>query len=138
MFRWMIAYLASLIVFLIADGIIIVSVGAKVYRSTLREVLAEHFRVAPIVCFYLLFTSGLCYFAIVPALGEGKWQTAAIRGVLYGLFTYSTYALTCYAAIRNWTLQLAMTDLCGGTLLSGAVAVAAFLIAIAFNRTSPS
>jgi uncharacterized membrane protein len=132
MFRWMTAYLASLIVFLVADGIIILSFGARLYRSTLRDVLAEHFHVVPIIFFYLLFISGLCYFAIVPALSEGRWQTAAIRGALYGLFTYSTYALTCYAAIRNWTLQLAMTDLCGGTLLSGAVAVAAFLIAMRF------
>jgi uncharacterized membrane protein len=132
MFRWMIAYLAGLLTFLVADGIIIASFGARFYRSTLRDVLADHFHVAPIVCFYLLFTSGLCYFAIGPALSDGRWQTAAIRGALYGLFTYSTYALTCYAAVRNWTLQLAMTDICGGTLLSGAVAVAAFLIAMRF------
>jgi uncharacterized membrane protein len=132
MLRLVIAYASSLIVFLIVDGLIILSFGAKAYKATLKDVIADSFHIPPIMLFYLLFAFGLCYFAVAPALQEGRWQTAALRGALYGLSTYATYSLTCYAAIRNWTFQLAATDLCGGTIVACFVAVSAYLISTRF------
>ena len=129
MFRLSIAYASSLVLFLIVDGVVIFTFGARLYKETLGGVIADSFRIPPIVLFYLLFTFGLCFFAVAPALQNSRWQTAAVRGALYGLCTYGTYSLTCYSAIRNWTLQLAMTDLCGGTAIACVVAVSAYLIA---------
>lgn len=62
-----IAYVSSLVVFLLVDGLIIVSLGARVYKDTLKDVIADSFHVPPIVFFYLLFAAGLCYFAVAPA-----------------------------------------------------------------------
>jgi uncharacterized membrane protein len=132
MVRLVVAYVVSLLIFLLIDGVIIFSFGAKLYKSTLGDVIADSFRLAPIVLFYLVFTFGLCYFAVAPALQEHRWQIAAVRGAVYGLSTYATYALTCYAAIRNWTLQLAATDLTGGTILASVVAVTAYFITARF------
>ena len=132
MVRLAVAYVASLLVFLIVDGVIIFSFGAKLYKNTLCDVIADNFRITPIVLFYLLFTFGLCYFAVSPAIQQDRWQIAVVRGALYGLSTYATYTLTCYAAIRNWSLQLAVTDLTGGTVLASVVAVSAYFISTRF------
>jgi uncharacterized membrane protein len=129
MYRISIAYAATLIAYLVVDGVVIFSFGAKVYKNTLGDVIADSFHIRPIVLFYLLFTFGLCYFAVLPALDDGRWQTAALRGALYGLCAYGTYSLTCYSAIRNWTLQLAAMDLCGGTVIAAVVATSALLVA---------
>lgn len=129
MYRLAIAYASTLLAYLIVDGVVIFSFGAKVYKDTLGDVIADTFHLPPIVLFYLLFAFGLCYFAVAPALDDGRWQTAALRGALFGLCAYGTYSLTCYSAIRNWTLQLAAMDLCGGTAIAMLVATSAFLVA---------
>ena len=76
MYRLSIAYVSSLAVFLIVDGLIIFTFGAKLYRQTLKDVIADSFHVPPIVLFYLLFAFGLCYFSVAPALQDGRWQTS--------------------------------------------------------------
>ena len=129
MVRLAVAYLAGLLTFLIIDGLIIFSFGARLYRSTLGNTLADNFRISPIVLFYLLFIAGLCYFAVEPALEQNRWQVATMRGAIYGLSTYATYSLTCYAVIRNWSLQLAVTDLLGGTVVASLVAITSYFIA---------
>jgi uncharacterized membrane protein len=130
--RLIAAYFTSFIVFLAVDAVIIFSFGARSYRNTLQDVLAQDIKIAPAVLFYLLFCAGRVCFAVVPGLEAGQWRVAALKGALYGLFTYAKFALTCYAAIRNWTFQLAATDLCGGTMISCATAIIAALVAMRF------
>jgi uncharacterized membrane protein len=132
MVRLAVFYLASLLTFLIIDGLVIFSFGAKVYKNTLGNTLADRFHIPPIALFYLLFIFGLCYFAVEPALQQNRWQIASIRGTIYGLCTYATYTLTCYGVIRNWSFQLAATDLVGGAIIAGFVATTAYFIASLF------
>jgi uncharacterized membrane protein len=77
------------IVFLVVDGLIILSFRARLYKDALKDVIADSF-----VLLYLLFAFGLCYFAMSPAPDDDRLRTAALRGALYGLCTYATYSLT--------------------------------------------
>ena len=49
---------------------------------------------------------------------------AIAYGAMFGFFAYSTYDLSNYATLRNWTLQLTLIDIAWGTVL-GALAAAA-------------
>ena len=54
--------------------------------------------------------------------------TALIYGCLFGFFTYSTYDLSNYATLRNWSLALTVVDIVWGTILAGFAATVSFWI----------
>ena len=63
-----------------------------------------------------LIVVGVVFFAVAPALESDRAATAALRGALFGFFTYATYDLTSQATVRNWTWTLSLTDMAWGTL----------------------
>ena len=46
--------------------------------------LEPQFRLAPAICFYLIYIAGIVFFAILPALQEGGLGKAALNGLLLG------------------------------------------------------
>jgi len=65
--------------------------------------------VSAIICYLAL--TGLLYYFIIR---EGK---SAKDAALLGLGTYAVYETTSYAVLKNWDLQVAVTDtLWGGAL----------------------
>jgi uncharacterized membrane protein len=120
MLHYAITFLAVLIAFAAIDSVWIGTVAAPLYKSALGPVMLDKFRVAPAIVFYLLQIIGMMVF-VVPAPGatQGLGRTALL-GALYGLFTYSTFDLTNYAILRNWTLLLTVTDIAWGCVLSAA------------------
>ena len=133
MARYAIAYFSTLIVFFGLDLIFLSTIGGKAYKQTLGDVLNPNFNVAPAVVFYLLIIVGILYFAVWPAFEDGRWQTALLRGALFGFFSYMTYDLTSQAVIRNWTLGLTITDLIWGTVLTAVAATAGYAITTALK-----
>lgn len=105
------------------------TIGARLYKQTLGDILLPSVNIAPAIAFYLLYPLGLVYFAVIPSLKSGSSSDALINGALFGLFAYATYELTNYATLRNWTLQITVVDIAYGAIASGAVAaVAAALV----------
>jgi uncharacterized membrane protein len=133
MARYAVAYISTLVVFFGLDLVFLSTIGGKLYKQTLGDVLNPDFKVAPAVAFYLLMMLGILYFVLGPALDEGRWQVAATRGALFGFFTYMTYDLTSQAIIRNWTFGLTITDLIWGTVLTAAAATGGYLITTALK-----
>ena len=128
MLQLVIAYAATLVVFLGLDAAYLSAFGLRLFKSTLGDVLAPNLAVTPAILFYLVVPVGLLIFAVIPAFGTGKWSTALIYGALFGFFTYGTYDMTNWTTIRNWTPTLALTDMAWGTCLSGVSAAAAMLV----------
>lgn len=126
--RILILYISTLVVFLGLDAVWITKVAVPFYRSTLGSIVLERARIAPAVIFYLLNTSGILIFAILPALRSGSWTNAALLGALFGLMTYGCFVFTNHAVIRPWTAGLAWTDLAWGTLLTAIATLVAYLI----------
>ena len=123
-----IAYAATLIVFLGCDAVYLATIGGRLFKETLGDVLAPSVSFAPAILFYLVFPIGLVIFAVTPALGTGRWTTALVFGALLGFFAYGTYDMTNWATIRNWTPTISIVDVIWGTCLSGAAATAALLV----------
>jgi uncharacterized membrane protein len=119
------AYIASLVIFLVFDGIWLSIMGNLVYRPTLGDILLTNLRIAPALVFYAAFPVGIVAFVVMPALKAGGAGTAATYGLLFGAIAYATYDLTNYATLRNWTLQLTIMDIVYGAIVTAATAVAA-------------
>lgn len=128
MARILVAYVATLVAFVAIDAAYLASIGARLFKSTLGDVLAPSFAIPPAILFYLIFPIGLLIFAVMPALENGRWTHAAMFGALLGFFAYMTYDLTNWATIRNWTSTLTLVDLIWGTCLGAASATVAFFV----------
>lgn len=122
----LIAYLVTAAVFLPLDLLWLRYVGQGFYRERLGDMLAEDFRLAPAVAFYVLYIAGIVVFALQPALAAGSWRTALGYGALLGLVAYSTYDLTNLATLRHWSISVSILDILWGAVVSATAAVTAF------------
>ena len=129
--KYVIAYIAALVVMLALDFVWLSAVGT-LYRETLGDMLlpeASFPYYPPAIAFYLLYVVGVVYFAVIPALNEGRVARAVINGALFGFLAYATYDLTNYATLRNWTLRITLADMAWGAFLSAVGASAGYIAA---------
>lgn len=117
-------YIYALVSLLIIDGAWLAVMVPRVYRPQLAHLMAEKPVLWAAGLFYILFTIGLTYLIIEPALKAGLGTGALFfRAALFGLVAYATYDLTNLATMRQWPLGITVLDMLWGALLSGAVAV---------------
>ncbi|RDJ03037.1 DUF2177 family protein [Rhizobium grahamii] len=115
---YIVAYLATLIVFTAIDFIWLSTMADRLYRPILGDMLSPTFRLAPAVVFYLIYAVGLTFFAVRIGLVSGSSATAALYGALVGFTAYATYDLTNQSTLKNWSTTLTIADLFWGTFLS--------------------
>ncbi len=108
-------YLATLIPFLILDGIMITYVTKPLFDQHIGY-LMSNLRPAPAVAFYLLYIAGLIYLVSLPAIKSNS--AILIPAAVIGFMAYGTYEFTSYAIMKDWTFQMLATDLIWGTLLT--------------------
>lgn len=123
-----ITYAAILLPFGLLDAVWLSAMGPRLYRPTLGDILLQNVNVAPAIVFYLIYPIGLLIFAVLPALKSESIASALIYGALFGALAYATYDLTNHATLRNWTLQLTLTDMAWGTFASGVASATAFYL----------
>jgi uncharacterized membrane protein len=123
MAQWIVAYLLALVLFAAIDITWLMSVGGKLYKETLGDILLADIRLGPAAAFYLFYPAGLVTFGVAPGLRDGSIGTAGLMGAAFGLFAYGTYELTNFATLRNWTLSITVIDMVYGLIASGLVAL---------------
>ena len=126
--RYAIAYLATAVVFLVADMIWLGFVAKNFYRDHLGELLLEQPSLPVAAAFYALYVVGIIIFAVAPALREETWVTAAVYGALFGFFAYATYDLTNLATLKNWPPIVSIVDLIWGTCVTAVAATGGYAI----------
>ena len=127
-----IAYLAVGVAFLILDAIWLTTMADLLYRPLLAGKLEEPFRLAPAICFYLIYVGGIVFFAVLPSLQDGGIGKAALNGAVLGLVAYATYDLTNQATLRDWPLTITLADIPWGAFVTAVGASAGFLAASRF------
>lgn len=127
-----VAYLAAGIAFLIVDAIWLTAMADTLYRPLLGDKLEPHFKLAPAICFYLIYIAGIVFFAVMPALQGGGLAKAALNGAVLGLVAYATYDLTNQATLRDWPLAITLADIPWGAFVTATGASAGFLVASRF------
>lgn len=121
-------YFISLVVFSGLDLLWIWAISKRLYRTNMEGLLRAKFSIIPAVIFYLLYTLGLMIFVIVPAFNNTSLGQAMGMGVLFGMFTFSTYSLVNLAIVREWSLLTGLVDIIEGMLITGIACTVAFYI----------
>ncbi len=124
------AYFFTLIAFLVIDFIWLSTMASRLYRPAIGDLLAENFRLAPAIIFYLIYAAGLTFLAVRPALISGQWTTALVYGAAVGFMAYATYDLTNQATLKSWSTTLTIADLLWGTFVSAAAAIIGYLVTV--------
>ncbi|UVC09252.1 DUF2177 family protein [Rhizobium sp. TH2] len=120
----LVAYVATLVVFVAIDFIWLSSMANVLYKPTMGDMLAPDFRLAPAVLFYLIYVAGLTFFAVRPSLQSLDLLIALFYGAAFGFVAYATYDLTNQATLKNWSTTLTIADLAWGSFLSAIAAAA--------------
>jgi uncharacterized membrane protein len=132
MFIYVIAYLASFIVFIALDGAWLAAAGPRLYKPKLGPLLAEKPRLAPAALFYLLYMAGIVWFAVTPSVDRG-WPFAFLNGALLGLLAYGTYDLTCATTMKTWSIKVTIADMVWGAVATGVASAAGVVAARHFS-----
>ncbi|UVM01020.1 MULTISPECIES: DUF2177 family protein [Pseudomonas] len=125
----LIAYVATLLTFLLLDGIWLGLLMAPTYRELLGSLMLEKPLLLPAAVFYCLYVIGCVVFVVLPAL---SWQRAAKLGALLGLVAYGTYDLTNWATLRDWSMQVSLMDWAWGTVATAVACTVGYLVAKRF------
>lgn len=121
-------FLVTALIFFSIDIIWLSFIAKRLYSHYLGHLMAEQVSVGAAALFYGLYILGIIYFVIQPALLEGRFKYALLRGMFFGFVTYATYDLTNLATLKNWPIAITVIDLLWGTCLCGFVSALSYLI----------
>ncbi|WP_445179363.1 DUF2177 family protein [Pseudomonas sp. McL0111] len=130
----LIAYVATLVMFLLLDGLWLGVLMAPTYRELLGSLMLEKPLLVPAAVFYCLYVFGCVVFVVLPAM---SWQRAAKMGALLGLVAYGTYDLTNLATLRGWSGQVTLMDWAWGVVATAIACTVGFFVATRFIRSDP-
>ncbi len=126
MLKYLVAIVATGIVFMLMDLGWISQMLPRLYRPDIGPLLADKPNVAPAAAFYLIYMAGVTVLAIAPGLAAGSWAKTAGLAALMGLVAYSTYDLTNQATLRLWSLRVSLWDMAWGVFATTVSASAGF------------
>jgi uncharacterized membrane protein len=132
--KWIVAYGAAALAFGALDAMWLRWAGPNLYRPVIGGILADNFRLAPALVFYLIYIAGMVWFAVRPGVVAGSVSTALLNGALLGLLCYATFDLTSQAVMKVWSTRISLMDMAWGTF---ATALAAGVSCWAVLRFAP-
>ncbi len=127
--QYVVAYVATVVAFLIIDLIWLGFVAKGFYWSQMDGLMRESFKGWAAGMFYLMYVAGVVYLVIAPNLASGSWREVAIAGAVLGMVAYGTYDWTNYAVLKDWPLPVTLVDWVWGTVLTATTSVIGFLAA---------
>jgi uncharacterized membrane protein len=130
---YVVAYVATAVVFLGLDALWLSKVALGMYRQELGSLLLERPNLAIAGAFYLLYVGGIVVLAVAPALSEGNWWRALLMGAVLGLVAYGTYDITNLSTLKGWSTRLALIDIAWGTALTAVAATIGYWVVKALN-----
>ena len=122
MTRYLLPYLATLIVLAVLDFLWLGVIAKNFYREGIGHLMAPTPNWGAAAAFYLLYPVGVVIFAVLAS--DGEWLKALTLGALFGLFCYGTYDLSNMAVLKDWPLQVAVVDSAWGAVVSALGALA--------------
>ena len=124
--RYVVLYLATLVVMIPIDFLFLGLVARGFFASQVGDMLGE-IRLAPAVLFYLLYVAGILIFVSGPA--AATWQSTLLYGALFGIFCYATFELTSLSLLKHWTWPVVAVDMSWGTFVTAVAATLGLMIA---------
>jgi uncharacterized membrane protein len=134
MLKLLIAFGSTAVAFIALDAVWLTVMSSRLYKPALGDLMSGKVDGVAAVAFYVIYMSGLVYFAVWPALQSGGWKAALLNGAVLGFVAYATYDLTNQATLRNWSVRVTVADLCWGAFVSAAAAAIGYAITAWANR----
>ena len=128
--RFVVAYLASGLVFVALDAIWLSQVALGLYRREVGDLLLDQPNLRIAGLFYVLFVAGIALLAVQPAVDNGGWFAALWMGAVLGLVAYGTYDLTNLSTLRGWSLAIAAIDLAWGVILTATASTGGYFAVV--------
>ena len=124
--RYVVLYLATLIVIIPVDFLFLGMVAKSFFTSQVGDMLGE-IRLIPALLFYLLYGVGILIF--VSGSSGTTWQSTLLYGALFGFFCYATFELTSLSLLRHWTWPVVVVDVSWGTFVTAVSSTLGLIIA---------
>lgn len=124
--RYVVLYLATLVVIIPIDFLFLGVIAKGFFTSQVGDMLGE-IRPAPAALFYLLYVAGILIF--VSSSVTATWQSALLYGALFGLFCYATFELTSLSMLKHWTWAVVFVDVAWGSFVTAVSSTLGLLIA---------
>lgn len=112
-------YLVTFIVFLILEAFWLGIIAKNLYAKELGYIMSPKPNLIATIAFFAIFILGFTFFVINPSIEKNMWTYALFAGILLGVLSYSTYALTNLATIKDWPVKIALIDILWGASLGG-------------------
>ena len=125
---FLIAYAATLTVFLMVDAIWLGRVARDFYARELGGLMRARPNLLIAALFYAVYVSGIVLLAVLPALAAQSWTIALGHGLVLGLCAYGAYNITNMATLKDWPMRMSIVDLAWGTTLTGIAATGGFFL----------
>lgn len=125
---YLIAYIATAVVFLSIDAVWLGVVAKSFFSSNIGHLMTSNVNLIAAAGFYLLYAVGIVFFAIKPALDNESLKTALLYGALFGFFCYGTYEMTNFATLKDWPVKVVIVDMAWGTFLTAMSAGAGYFV----------
>jgi uncharacterized membrane protein len=124
--RYVVLYLATLIVLIPIDFLFLGIVAKGFFTSEVGDMLGE-IRPVPAILFYLLYVVGILIFVSGPA--AATWRSTLLFGALFGLFCYATFDLTSLSLLKHWSWPVAVIDVCWGSFVTAVSSTVGLFVA---------
>jgi uncharacterized membrane protein len=128
MLRYVIAYVATALMFAGMDFVWLSLAAPRLYKPELGDQIIDGVRIVPAVAFYAIYMVGVTVLCVVPALDSGNWSKATLNGAVMGVAAYAAYDLTNQATLRVWSTKVTVADLAWGMVATAVSATLAVLI----------
>jgi len=122
-------YLSALVAFCALDFTWLGVVAKSLYREQMGHLMRSDVQWGAAVAFYLIYVGAVVVLCVLPAIERQSLHRAIGLGALFGLAAYAAFDLTSLALLKDYPLKIALIDLAWGTVLTGSVSAAAFLVA---------
>tara|TARA_R110002012_G_scaffold5649_3_gene25507 strand:+ start:361 stop:756 length:396 start_codon:yes stop_codon:yes gene_type:complete len=112
------AYIGSLLGFLLLDAIWLGLVAKNSYIQAMQGLMREDVHVWPWVVFYSLYCMALVYLVVLPRKDSASGRPVLAAGAVLGAAAYGAYNMTNYALLAGWPLGISLQDWAWGTVVT--------------------
>ena len=121
MLGWVLIWAIAAVIMIAIDMVWLMWLGRGFYMQEIGDLLLDKPNLLPALAFYLLYSIGVTFIVIAPAIEAQSVVKALAYGLLFGLVAYGTYDLTNLAVMKGFTTKIAMIDMVWGGLITAGV-----------------
>jgi len=124
-----VAWIATALAFAGLDAIWLSQMGPGLYRPIIGDLMSARFDAPSAIAFYLIYVTGIVFFAVLPGVEKASLAKAAFNGAALGFIAYATYDLSNQATLRGWDVKLTLIDMAWGTALTAIASAVGYIAA---------